>query len=157
MEDFTHAVFVVIPLFSFDLVVGLLCGSWLYLLGGTGNLGVAVHAASHSVLVLPLGNLVHVSRTLGGVEVGCRKGQDHTVNGQEFNAGALLGIVVPHFEILGAAKWKLGQQLLLLIAKLFDLLSDLPVHVVAFALGTLCFLVVDLANNFGAHRAVWRE
>ena len=45
----------------------------------------------------------------------------------------------------------------MLVAELFDLLGNLPVHEVALAFGTLLFVLVLLAQNFGAHRAVWRE
>ena len=43
----------------------------------------------------------------------------------------------------------------MLVAELFDLLSDLPVEVVLLALCTLGLHVVHLAKYLGADRTVW--
>ena len=105
MVDLAQAVVVVLELLALDLVVGLLRAALLGLLAA-GQVGAAdVHAAGHAPVVFPLGDLVDLSRTLGGVEVGGRKGQDHPVDGQELHHGALLLLVVPELQKLRSAQW----------------------------------------------------
>ena len=48
----------------------------------------------------------------------------------------------------------MGQHLLLLIPKFWDLLGQLPVHVVALALGYLGFDLVNVTNDLGFGGAV---
>ena len=48
--------------------------------------------------------------------------------------------------------------MLLLVAEFLDLLGQLPVHEVAFALGNLCFVLGDVAQNLCFGRAVrWKH
>ena len=45
----------------------------------------------------------------------------------------------------------------MLVAELFDLLSQLPVHVVAFALSLLDLGLIHVAKDLGAGGAIWRK
>ena len=157
VEHLAQAVLVVLPLTALDLVVGLL-GTGLIGFNGRGERPtVLVHAVGDAPVVLPLGDLVNLRHALGGVKVGRRERQDHTVDGQELDDRPLLLLVVPQLQVLRAAKRQLGQHLLLLVAELFDLLGDLPVQKVPLALRALGLQLIDLAQNLGAHGAIRRE
>ena len=152
-----QAVLVVILGLALDLVGGLLGRRHVGVHSRTGQDGVAVQARGHAALVIPVGDVIHLGEALGGVEVACGVGQQDVVDWQELGAGALLLLVVPELEVLRAAQWELGQHLLLLVAELFDLLGELPVHEVALALGDCGLLFVHVAQDLGLGRAVWRE
>ena len=95
VEDLAQPVLVVLELAPLDLVVGLLRVRLLGLLAGGDVRPVLVHPAGDAPVVLPLGDLVDLGGTLGGVEVAGRKRQDHPVDGQELQARAFLLLVVP--------------------------------------------------------------
>ena len=152
-----HGVLVVVLGLALHLVGGLLRPGHLRVHGGPGHCGLAVQAGVDAALVVPVGDVVHLREALGRVEVASGVGQEHVVNGQELGAGAALLLVVPEFEVLGAAKRELSQHLLLLVAELLDLLSELPVHEVALALGDVGFVLGDVAQDLGLGRAVRRE
>ena len=155
--DLAQAVLVVLPLFAFNALVGLLGLAHLWLGGGADQFDVAVQAASDALLVLELGDVLNLGHALGGVEVHGRVRQEDVVNGDELSAGALFLFVVPHLHELRATHRQLREHLLLLVAELFNLLGQLPVGVVALALGALGLLVGHFAKDLGAHRAVWRK
>ena len=155
--DVPQTVFVLIPLAAFNLVVGLLSLGLLRLHRGANQGDVLVHPRTNPALELPLGDLVDLGSPLSGVEVSGRKRHDHPVDRDKLSAGALLVVVVPEFEVLRTAQRQLGQELLLLVAELFDLLRQLPVHVVALALGLLNLLLVHLTHDLGPHGTVRRE
>ena len=99
-----QAVFVLFKLAAFNLVVGLLGFGLLDFHRGARQVHVDVHARGDAAIKLPVGDLVDFGCTFGGVEVGGRKGQDHPVDWQELHAWALLLLVVPELEVLGAAQ-----------------------------------------------------
>ena len=97
------------------------------------------------------------SRPLSGVEVSRRKGQDHPINWQELHTRTLALVVKPQLKILRATQRQLSQQLLLLVAELLDLLSNLPVQEVLLALCNLRLEIIHLAQDLGLDWAVRRE
>ena len=98
--DLAKTVLVVFKLLTLNLVVGLLNFVLLKGLAGFDVADIAVHPSSDAALKLIGGDLVNFSRTLGGVEVGGRKGQDHPVDWQELHAWTLLLLIKPQLEIL---------------------------------------------------------
>ena len=150
-------VFVVLILLAFDLLVGLLRASRLRFQRGAVQADVAVQAAVYPALELPLGDVFHLGDALGGVEVDGRERHQDVVNRDELAARALELVVPVHLDELRAAHRELGQHLLLLVPELLDLVGQLPVHVVALALGDLRLLVVHIAKDVGANRTIGRE
>ena len=153
-----QAVLAVLVLTALDLVVGLLGGCLLRLHGRTHRVDVAIQATGHALIELPLGDVLHLSGALRGVEVGRCERQQDVVDGDELGAGAALGVVVPEFQELRTTHGQLREHLLHLVAELLDLLGQLPVHVVALALGDLGLGLGHLAQNLGAGRAIrWEQ
>ena len=106
---------------------------------------------------LPTCDVLLFCHALGGVEVYSGKWQKNVINWHKLSAGATFLVVVPNLHKLRATKGQLREQLLLLVAELDDLLSQLPIEVVALTLCGLGFLVSDIAQNLSAHWAVRGE
>ena len=104
-----------------------------------------------------LSDVVNLSSTLCSVKIGGCKWDQYLVNGQKLSHWTQFFVIPVQFQVLRAAKWQLREQLLLLIAEFFDLLGQLPVHPVAFALCTLGFFLVILTKDLGFDRAIrWK-
>ena len=154
----TQAIDILATLTAFDLVVRLLRACRLRIHAGTDQVHILVQPAINTRTELVLGNVLHLSRTLRRVEVRSSKRQQNVVNRHELRARTLLLLVVPHLHVLRATHRELGKHLLLLIPILFDLLSQLPVHVVALALSPVSLLRRNLTHNLGASRAIrWEQ
>ena len=66
-------------------------------------------------------------------------------------------LVVPDFHVLRAAEGQLSEHLLLLVAEFLNLLGQLPVHEVRFALGNGSFVLSDVTKDLRAGRTIRRE
>ena len=79
--DPAQAVFVVVVLATFNLVVGLLRLGRLRLHRRPHHFDITVHAHADAPIEFPLRDLVHLGSTLCGVEIAGRERQNHPVNG----------------------------------------------------------------------------
>ena len=152
-----HAVFVVLPLLAFDLVVGLFRSGHRWLLRGLRDHYVFVQTTTDPVVELFLRDVLNFRHALRGVEVCSREWQHDVVDRHELSAWATLLLVVPELHELRPTQRQLSEHLLLLVAELLDLLGELPVHVITLAVSASFGFLIHVANDVGAHRTVGRE
>ena len=129
----------------------------LWVHGCADVIDVSVQAAVNAHLKFVLRQVINLCNPLGGVEITRCKGQKYVVDGQKLRTGTFFLLVVPNLHVLRAAQGQLGEHLLLLVAEFLDLLGQLPVHVVAFALSDLGFLLGDVAQDLGTGRTIRRK
>ena len=157
MVHATHAVLVVRVRQALDLFVRLFRGGWCGLARRPDDVHVPVQTRRDPILELLLRDVVHLGRPLRRVKASRRERDQHVVDRHELRAGSTQPLVVPELEILRATQRELRQQLLLLIPEFDDLLGQLPIHEVAFALGTIFGFLVVLPDHLRAHGAIGRE
>ena len=100
MIDLAQSILVVFKLTTFDLVVSFLRVGFLWFSADADQVNVAVQTRTDAVLKLPLGQGLHLSNTLSGVEVSRGKRKQDVVDGHELSAGTLLLLVVPQLHVL---------------------------------------------------------
>ena len=111
-KDRAQTVFVVVVLlFAFDLVVGLLWASELRLLGSR-EVDIAIHASIDALLKLKAGQVLHMGLALCAVEARCAVGKVDIVDRHEEAHGAALLLVPHHLHVLHATKRHLRGELL---------------------------------------------
>ena len=149
-----HTVDVFTRTAAFDLVVRLLWAGWLRVKTRPDQLNIPIQAALNTRTELVLRDVHHLGGTLCGIEVRSSKWQQDVVNRHELSAWTALLLVVPHLHVLRATHRELSKHLLLLVAVLFNLLGQLPVHVVALTLGSVSLLRRHFTYDLGSRWAI---